>query len=151
MYLSYISGYITTLLILKNWIISLPMRVSGNGYIAVGQQMLWSNAQSYCQSTYGTSLATIVSAEENAAVRSTADSGGLSGQSIWIGLHDMGTEDSFEWQDGTGYANNYYTNWYPNEPNDSGSNEDCTEMGSSGQWNDHVCSTQSRYFVFRWQ
>lgn len=120
--------------------------VFGNGYIGVNQRLLWSDAQAYCNSNYGTSLATILSAEDNAAVRAEGDSV-FGSQSLWIGLHDMNNEDTFEWQDGSGEADNYYTNWSSGEPNDSGNNEDCIEMYFNGQWNDHVCSTQSRYFV----
>ena len=112
-------------------------------YIAVSQKLTYSNANSYCLSTFGTTLATIFNSEMNDIVRYSATAIGIStSENLWIGLSDQNSEGNFVWQDGTSLG---YTNWNSGEPNNSG-NEDCTEMYSTGKWNDKDCS-QTRYFV----
>src|SRR5262249_23259674 len=50
------------------------------------------------------------------------------------GLTDAAMEGTFVWVSGEPVT---YTNWNPGEPNNSGGNENYTEMlGSNGQWND---------------
>nr|XP_054767888.1 echinoidin-like [Lytechinus pictus] len=41
---------------------------------------------------------------------------------VWMGLHDRGTEDSYEWIDGTELD---YTNWAPGQPNNY-QEQDCS-------------------------
>ena len=59
--------------------------------------------------------------------------------SLWIGLSDAGQEGVFTWTSG---QTSLFSNWFPNEPNNSG-NEDFVHMfGPAGKWND----TFSTYF-----
>lgn len=62
------------------------------------------------------------------------------GDRYWIGLHDVTTEGQFEWIDGSEFS---LQNWYPNEPNDWGVGEDCTEVRPKDnmKWNDMACTS----------
>lgn len=66
------------------------------------------------------------------------------GASIWIGFTDINIEGNFQWVTSESVA---YTNWNSGEPNDSGSNEDHTEMYTSGRWNDSRGTNSKRYVV----
>ena len=92
----------------------------------------WNDARVNCR-TWGGDLASIASAEENAAVvsiRSPSEAG-----SCWIGLNDIGTEGTFVWSDG---SNSSYRNWVGGAPNNVG-NEDCAHVGPI-TWNDLPCN-----------
>jgi cysteine-rich repeat protein len=54
----------------------------------------------------------------------------------WIGGHDMVTEGTYEWSDGSPWT---YEFWAPNEPNDV-TVEDCMFMRADGTWDDHDCA-----------
>ena len=62
---------------------------------------------------------------------------GLVRSSSWIGAYDYTTENAWEWTDGSAYE---YSNWNAGEPNDYGNGEDCTEIQTSGGWNDMPCT-----------
>ncbi len=89
-------------------------------------------------------------------------------KALWIGANDIATEDTWVWDNGTtsgdsgvtdnicGTGCNPYSNatwadgtrkWNNNEPNDSGSAEDCANItNSSGFWNDLRC-TNDQYGI----
>ncbi|XP_072042492.1 uncharacterized protein [Amphiura filiformis] len=61
---------------------------------------------------------------------------------VWIGLTDIVTEGSWIWDDGTPYG---YTNWAPQQPDNSGGIEDCAHFRHGdelGLWNDLGCESQ---------
>ena len=60
---------------------------------------------------------------------------------IWIGLSDEEHEGRFFWLDGSEDTENEAM-WFPNEPNDYGSGEDCAAMYARtyGLMNDLSCS-----------
>ena len=66
------------------------------------------------------------------------------GDPWYIGLNDLASEGKYTWTDGTPYD---YSGWAPGEPNDSGLNEDCSQLASSTgmQWNDSWCGSELRY------
>ncbi|WP_422108066.1 HYR domain-containing protein [Winogradskyella sp.] len=76
----------------------------------------------------GYELVTINSQAENDYLQ-----GQTGGVSIIIGINDLATEGTFEWQSGQPVS---YTNWAGGEPNNSGGNEDYGEMRNDGLWND---------------
>ena len=109
----------------------------------------YDSANQYCQDTYGTTLATITNAEENAAVKAAGLAGTAAGDGsgntdrFFIGLNDQNEDGSWTWIDGSdscyrytfavsgdGYCSEYIT--------DAG--------GYADHWNDLGC-WQTRYFV----
>lgn len=95
-----------------------------------------SAAESFAQ-TLGGHIVSIQSATENACLANELNAHGYSGV-IWIGYTDVVTEGAFLWLDGSPFG---YTNWAPSEPNNSGGNENCTQMYPNGQWNDLNCAS----------
>eukprot|EP01083_Nonionella_stella_P296572 1007488_1 len=73
-----------------------------NAYIAVNQLKTWSDAEAYCQSQYGTHLATIFDDDSHREFLSVRDAT-LWGQYTWTGLNDQANEGVYEWADGTEY------------------------------------------------
>jgi hypothetical protein len=96
----------------------------------------WTQARDICRAD-GAHLAVIDDADENAYVRS------LSSSVLWIGLSDRAVEGMFVWVTGAPVT---YTNWQSGEPNNYGLyGEDCTEMYTSGLWNDEGCGDALRF------
>ena len=71
-------------------------------------------------------LATITSLDENNDVDEIATS------NEWLGATDRELEGTWKWLTGENWT---YSNWNPNEPNNSG-NEDGLHFYSNGKWND---------------
>ena len=117
-----------------------------NGYyIAVytgGSSITWYDAESYCQNTYGTELASLHSANDTRNAEAALSGVGLtSSNNVWIGFNDITTEGTFVWSDGSPVD---YTNWHSGEPNDcchssTPDGEDCTHMWGGSTWNDMAC------------
>ena len=61
-------------------------------------------------------------------------------KTAWFGYNDIRREGHFEWVNPSARCKRY-TNWHRGEPNNF-FNEDCTQMYSSGQWNDLKCSNR---------
>lgn len=94
-------------------------------------------------------LANIMSATENDFIKNNVNA-----PNIWIGASDNSVEGTWSWVDGpeagltfwqgtaTGgppTGTNWFSNWAPSEPNDSGGNEDgavTNWRGTLGRWND---------------
>ncbi len=96
-----------------------------------------------CQ-TYGYDLVAINDATENSYVNATAYS--YYAGKWWTGYTDAVSEGTWLWPDGTTGS---YTNWHTGEPNNSGSNEDCVQLGRfypAYTWNDEPC-TSSFYYI----
>ena len=63
----------------------------------------WGKADQYCQSEYGTRLASIHSQEDQVEVSALCD------HSCWIGLSDRGREGVWKWSDGSPLDIGLYT------------------------------------------
>lgn len=82
----------------------------------------------------GAHLVTITSAAEQAFVAA------LVGRDAWIGAFQGVGEGTWFWSTGERFD---YTNWGPNQPDDSGGNEDCAQLvGATGAWNDRNCTAR---------
>ena len=101
----------------------------------------WTDARDTCAG-YGYTIATVDDASENSWMDSTADT--YSTGKWWMGFNDRTTEGTFVWESG---SSSTYTNWRSGEPNDSGGNEDCTQLNryTDQTWNDEPCSSSFYY------
>ena len=119
----------------------------------------WDGANAACLAA-GLQLATVQSAAQNALLLTAAD-----GNRVWIGGTDAASEGAWVWSpsnvlgveptfDIHGYAVDRgstgtplgpYENWYPGEPNDAFSSEDCLMVNLDGMWNDDRCTTRKKY------
>ena len=113
----------------------------GNTYMFCTSPETWDDALATCES-YGYSLASVASADENAWLDVEVDS--RTTQKWWFGFNDQDTEGTFVWADGSDVL---YTNWHSGEPNNAGSGEDCTQLNrwAGGDWNDEPCGSPFPY------
>eukprot|EP01084_Bolivina_argentea_P300661 518500_1 len=106
-------------------------------YIFVPTLMNWLDAQTYCQNTYGTTLAVINNAQEEVQAKNECESG----KRCWIGLNDVSTENVYVWNNGEIQAD--YTNWADGQPDNYQGEEHCVELNDEyfdGKWGDASCS-----------
>ena len=128
------------IIILQFLLLQSILEIAKGGYIFVSLSKTWSDANSYCESTHGTELATIIDSNDNSEAYSL-----LSGNAAWIGLNDLNTEGTWEWVDGISSVT--YTNWASGEPNNVyssvyGERQHCAdiESGRPALWDDDWCS-----------
>ena len=103
--------------------------------------MNWEDADSYCQDTFGTHLASIHSSSYLDDI--TGDGTFWDSHSnVWIGLNDVDSEHDFVWVDGTLFD-------YTNGMTDSDSTtENCVRITSSaGGWDDIACTRTFTGFI----
>ena len=108
-------------------------------YTGASKTRSWAAAMNQCKKDGG-NLASIASSEENKELQDLITQKSISDiiRLIWIGFHDMATENNFEWSD---QSNVTYANWASNEPNDR-LGQDCVAMrASDGKWIDVDCTT----------
>merc|ERR1719211_132961 len=92
-------------------------------YVVVETNMNWNDANAYCASTYGTTLATITSDDDAEALLAIK-------KDAWIGLNDLAQEGTWVWTSGHecdgNCANLDY--WTGSGPSNSYNNEHCAKM-----------------------
>ncbi|XP_031441307.1 putative C-type lectin domain family 20 member A [Clupea harengus] len=97
----------------------------------------WANAQNYCRENH-TDLASVRNEAENEKIRKVLGST----HEAWIGLF----RDAWEWSDG---STSSFRHWAAREPNYGVSVDGfCTQMHSSGQWNDVGCEHDSNLICY---
>ena len=118
--------------------------IYGNACYKVSDETTyWYDAERTCNE-FGAHLTSIHSKEEADFILSLLR--GSSDQSFLIGGHRIG--GVFKWIDGSKID---YTNWWRNEPNNDGGNENCINIVSRpGQhdhitWNDLPCHFQQKF------
>ena len=67
-------------------------------YVFIETALSWSDANDYCASTYGTTLATIRNEYDAALMLEMKQD--IGEERVWIGLHDLNTEGAWEWASG---------------------------------------------------
>uniref|UniRef100_H2XKA0 C-type lectin domain-containing protein n=1 Tax=Ciona intestinalis TaxID=7719 RepID=H2XKA0_CIOIN len=112
----------------------------------------WNDAEAYCNNNHAY-LASVPNAYYNSFLTSQLFGATIN---IWIGFNAQGTSRTFKWSDNEDVT---YTNWAPNEPNNSGGLysylEECGEIiwssDKAGQWNDIPCTEVRPFFcnIFR--
>lgn len=120
------------------------VRPYGN-YIGSTFATNWTAANDYCMSTYGTTLATITSADENDDVISAGvagydagDESGPYGDRFFIGFNDIDNDSTWTWIDGSTSSYRYTL--------EIGGDGNCAEYIENDKWNDLSCGSE-RYFV----
>ena len=113
--------------------------LNGNNYYKSNSTSTWTDAYQNCIDVGG-HLVTISSQEENDLIHGFIDEiwddecGCWGTEHFWIGLTDELNENNFLWVSGEEYN---FTNWLPNQPDNSGGNQNYTILeGSTGQWDD---------------
>lgn len=100
----------------------------------------WTDAREVCED-WGYALVTVNDEDEEEFLDQVLES--LEFEDAWIGYNDRGesNEDDFTW---TGAPGSDYENWFENEPNNYGGNEDCVEKryNFDRQWNDRTCDQE---------
>eukprot|EP01084_Bolivina_argentea_P155483 270945_1 len=118
----------------------------------------WNQAKTYCQQTYGSSLATIYSPTQNQNASQLCISSTDSQSTVfgcWIGLHKATINSSWIWDENN--LNSTMFEWSLTEPNNN-NHELCVEIRLKpywrndqnqytfpSQWNDADCTTQNRF------
>ncbi|XP_041033312.1 C-type lectin domain family 10 member A-like isoform X2 [Carcharodon carcharias] len=111
---------------------------NGSCYFFSTKKASWTSSKMYC-SLQQSNLVVINTIEEQHFVTMESDS-----KLFWIGLTDHENEDKWEWVDGTDYKTTPMF-WAPQEPNNSGTGEDCAHTNDQGRWNDNQCSQKFLY------
>lgn len=78
-------------------------------------------------------VASVIDAEQNEMLRGALENLGVT-ETVMIGYNDVATEGTFEWHNPN--TTSTYENWNTGEPNNSGGNEDYTQLRIDGTWND---------------
>jgi hypothetical protein len=100
----------------------------------------------------GWDLASITSQAEQDFIITLLPGSPFHREQLWLGGHDSGTEDVWEWSNGDAFS---YTNWWNGEPNDHGGEDyltmDYRQSGffhhHSGEWKWNDLSGGSHYVV----
>nr|QNH72447.1 toxin candidate TRINITY_DN7481_c0_g1_i1.p1 [Pachycerianthus borealis] len=108
----------------------------------------WQTAQKLCMNS-GADLTSITSPEEQGYIYDWTKKVNLiyGSAAYFIGLHDLITEGSWVWIDGSAYSHsNGYKNWASGRPITGVVNTiDCSNMMSTGKWADIHCNHSRRY------
>ena len=109
----------------------------GHTYQFCWTPLSWTEARDQCEE-WSYALVTINDEDEENFLDSVLSSNEF--DDMWIGYNDRGesNEDDFTW---TGAPGSDYENWYEDEPNNYGGNEDCVEkrVDFDYKWNDRSC------------
>eukprot|EP01084_Bolivina_argentea_P146443 256401_1 len=107
---------------------------SSNFIYVNDKQVTYLDAQSYCQSTYRTDLATITNEAEHIEISKLIDTG--NNDYAWIGLNDLTEEGTFIWFSKYKLT---FTKWANGQPDNYQGYENCACIGNN-YWYDSVCN-----------
>jgi len=124
----------------SNW-----QKVEDNCYLVGNQKMNHQQAKQYCQDQSHTShLAEVISQDIQNEIRSLSLD---KSHYYWIGGIRTG-QDYWIWEQSESSLT--YQNWFPNQPNNSGGNEDCVHVFwalDRWGWNDRGCSRSKNMYA----
>ncbi|BFZ08877.1 hypothetical protein BsWGS_11916 [Bradybaena similaris] len=122
----------------QNWQKSQEDICYGYGDTAVS----WGNARTACQ-TWSATLAEVPTIAVSNFLFAIARSKWH--DCVWLGGNDIDEEGDWEWSSGSNVDT--FTNWYTDEPNNSGSGEDCLGMSRvyNYTWNDGDCNYRCNF------
>jgi hypothetical protein len=108
-------------------------------YRVATQLTPWADAQADCvDDSVGKTHLVVV--DDNAELQGLA---GLIGDDVWLGYTDRITEGMFR---GVTAAPSTFSAWAPNQPDDSGANEDCAQQRRApAKWYDLPCTDALAY------
>uniref|UniRef100_UPI000FDA0860 lectin-like protein n=1 Tax=Psychroflexus aestuariivivens TaxID=1795040 RepID=UPI000FDA0860 len=115
---------------------------NGHTYFISNSGDTYANFLSTINSINDAYLVSITSAAENNFIANYLTENGQ--LNALIGINDLETEGTFVWENAENVS---YTNWNPGEPNNSGGNEDITEIYNNGGWNDIGISNSDRPII----
>ena len=116
-------------------------------FICVGSDLSynWTEAEIYCENTFGSHLAAIHSLSENNDAIGDG-SWYLEYGEMWIGLNDIEIEGNYSWIDDSPFD---YENWFHKDIFNT-SQENCIGIVTiGGEWDDISCSTGHYAFICR--
>ena len=107
-----------------------------DSYILIQEALNFTAAELFCNSKYGTNLASIHSPNENIEANDLCV---IATGNCWIGSNDRDAESTFIWTDGSMHD---YDRYFAGEPN-GGSSSNCNHIwaGHNGSWADAGCSS----------
>jgi len=120
------------------------MKAPSIEYLVVTSRLTWDKHSSNAQSL-GRNLVSIHSASDNGFFMSLAHPHFNGCVAFWLGGTRIGTDEPWNWIDGTNFV---YTNWGNGEPSSDSDNENRIEMSSTGNWND-IRQGETRCAVYK--
>ena len=116
-----------------------PYNYNNHSYYLNSQLTNWPSAKAKA-AEIGGYLVSPTTTQENEYVYSL-----LPDSNYWIGLSDSVQESSWVWESG---ETSSFLNWYPNEPNNMGGDEDYVQYWTnSNKWNDASIGSNSKFIV----
>ncbi|XP_062372587.1 C-type mannose receptor 2-like [Sardina pilchardus] len=109
------------------------LRGNSKTYVLVTDIKNWADAQKYCREQH-TDLASVRNQTENDQIEDVSGE-----RDAWIGLF----RDAWEWSDGSSSSFRYWKSGEPNNPD-----VECTQIMSSGQWNDEGCHHPGHFICY---
>eukprot|EP01083_Nonionella_stella_P008500 24542_1 len=109
-------------------------------YVIVDQSKPFDDAQTYCKTTYGTSLASVHTASQNQFLYDLKQKQSESND-IWIGLRKQSADARHWFVDGTDHWDSAFF-WDDVSPD---RDDGCAVMKVDGTWNDVSCTTPYRF------
>jgi hypothetical protein len=124
---------------LQDWIYH-----EGSCYSFGKTAVTWADAQTICQLS-GANLAKIETEGEHNFLANLSRNHNTATY-IWLGASDIFYEGHWIWSNGHETFSNY-TNWGPEEPNDTENDEDCLSLNrdKAYKWNDMRCNRDANF------
>nr|XP_055056230.1 uncharacterized protein LOC129440737 [Misgurnus anguillicaudatus] len=111
-------------------------------YILIKELKTWTDAQTYCKINH-LDLATIQTAEDLTCLQEVALKSTFT-LAAWIGLYNDINSWRWSYQD----ESLNFTKWYPGDPDNAGTGEECAVLRAEGYWFDRYCTYTRDFLCF---